>query len=116
MKYDDESIEPIQGAFYASASTHNANFNCFREEESERSINFREINDDDGIENFILRDNNLSSIKHNAEFETNKNINSPTNSILTSLFSRDRLSMLLKYSIAYVKTETYHAISSVICY
>ncbi|MFZ1323496.1 MAG: HsdR family type I site-specific deoxyribonuclease [Ignavibacteria bacterium] len=106
MKYDDESIEPIQGAFYASASTHNANFNCFREEESERSINFREINDDDGIENFILRDNNLSSIKHNAEFETNKNINSPTNSILTSLFSRDRLSMLLKYSIAYVKTES----------
>ena len=29
MEYDIESIEPIQGAFYASTSYANANFNCF---------------------------------------------------------------------------------------
>jgi len=104
MKYDDESVEPIQGAFYASASVDNANFNCFREEESDRSVSFKDVNDE--TENFILKDNNLLSIKHSPEFQTNKDINTPTNSILTSLFSKDRISMLLKYSIAYVKTES----------
>jgi len=30
MEYDNDSIDPIQGAFYASSSYANANFNCFR--------------------------------------------------------------------------------------
>src|SRR5687767_14939726 len=34
MEYDTESIEPVQGVFYASPSYSNANFNCFREEET----------------------------------------------------------------------------------
>ena len=33
MEYDTESIEPIQGVFYASPSYKNASFNCFREED-----------------------------------------------------------------------------------
>ncbi|HND17746.1 MAG TPA: type I restriction endonuclease, partial [Saprospiraceae bacterium] len=102
MEYDVESIEPIQGAFYASPSYTNANFNCFREEESfDLATLLKE--EDDQLENFILKDNNLSAIKHSPEFITNKNPNSPTNRILTSLFSRDRLAMLLKYSLAYVQ-------------
>lgn len=102
MEYDVESIEPIQGAFYASPSYTNANFNCFREEETFDLATLLQ-EEDDQLENFILKDNNLSAIKHSPEFITNKNPNSPTNRILTSLFSRDRLAMLLKYSLAYVQ-------------
>lgn len=104
MEYDAESIEPIQGAFYASTSHTNANFNCFREEERFDLATIL-TPEDDQLENFVLRDNNLSSIKHSPEFITNKEPNTPTNRIITSLFSKDRFAMLLKYGIAYV-TET----------
>lgn len=102
MEYDDESIEPIQGAFYSSSSYKNANFNCFREDDMNKTFDMQDVDDD--TENFILKDNNLSSIKHSAEFLTNKNANSPTNRILSSLFSKSRLATLLKYSIAYLDT------------
>ena len=57
------------------------------------------------LENFVLKDNNLSAIKYSPEFITNKDPNTPTNRILTSLFCRERLAMLLKYGFAYVKDE-----------
>lgn len=102
MEYDAESIEPIQGAFYASTSYAQANFNCFREEES-LDLNVLLAPESEALENLVLKDNNLASIKHSPEFITNKDPNSPTNRILTSLFSKDRLAMLLKYCIAYVQ-------------
>lgn len=102
MEYDIESIEPIQGAFYSSPSYTAANFNCFREEE-ELDLKALMKEEDNQLENFVLKDNNLSSIKHSPEFITNKNPNSPTNRIITSLFSRDRLAMLLRYALAYVQ-------------
>lgn len=104
MEYDMESIEPIQGAFYSSTSFSSANFNCFREEEKFDLATLLKAEDDE-LENIILRDNNLSSIKHSPEFITNKEPNAPTNRILTSLFCKDRLAMLLKYSFAYVMEE-----------
>jgi type I restriction enzyme R subunit len=57
----------------------------------------------DEIETTILKDTNLVGIKHSAEFITNKNPDTPTNRICTSLFQRDRLSFLLQYGLAYVK-------------
>lgn len=105
MEYDLESIEPIQGAFYSSASFSRALFNCFREEEPFDLSTFLKAEDDD-VENFVLKDNNLSSIKYSPEFITNKTPDSPTNRILTSLFSRERFAFVLKYSIAYVNEET----------
>lgn len=104
MEYDIESIEPIQGAFYASTSYASANFNCFREEEKFDLATLLKDEDDD-LENFVLKDNNLSAIKHSPEFITNKEPNSPTNRILTSLFSKERFAMILKYAIAYVNEE-----------
>lgn len=104
MEYDIESIEPIQGAFYASTSYAAANFNCFREEEKFDLSTLLE-DEDDALENFVLKDNNLHSIKHSPEFLTNKETDTPTNRILTSLFSKDRFAFLLKYSIAYVREE-----------
>ena len=102
MEYDIESIEPIQGAFYSSTSYSSANFNCFREEEKFNLATLLKAENDE-LENFILKDNNLSSIKHSPEFITNKQPNTPTNRILTSLFCKERLAMFLKYSIAYVQ-------------
>lgn len=105
MEYDSEAIEPIQGAFYSSTSYNSANFNCFREEESfDLGVILKP--EDDDLETFVLKDNNLSAIKYSPEFITNKDPNNPTNRNLTSLFSRERLALLLRYGFAYVRTET----------
>jgi type I restriction enzyme R subunit len=101
MEYDNEDIEPLQGAFYASPSYKNPIFNYFREEETlDLSKLLAEENDD--LENFILKDNNLAVIKNSPEFLINKNPDTPTNRVSTSLFSKDRLAFILKYAIAYV--------------
>ncbi len=102
MEYDNESIVPIQGAFYASTAYQDIKFNYFREEE-DLDLDTLLKPEDDAIENFILKDNNLIVIKTSPEFLTNKNPDSPTNRLLTSLFCRERLAMLLKYGIAYVE-------------
>ena len=57
---------------------------------------------DEKVEIEILKDNNHIVLKTSPEFETNKNPDSPTNRILTSFFTKSRLEMFLKYSIAYV--------------
>lgn len=103
MEYDEESIEPIEGAFYATPSQKPI-FNYFREEEK---LNLAQLlNDlDDKTENEILKDNNLEVIKNNAEFITNKSPETPTNRLSTSLFSKDRLKFLLQFGIAYVKSN-----------
>ncbi len=104
MEYDNDDIEPLQGAFYATTSYQEANFNYFREE-SKFDLKKLLKPEDETLENFVLKDNNLISIKHSPEFITNKEPNTPTNRILTSLFSRERLSFLLKYGFAYLQKQ-----------
>jgi type I restriction enzyme R subunit len=106
MEYDENSIQPIQGAFYAATSYGQVSFNYFREPEllEEKTFFNKRINTDE-IETEILKDNNLVSIKQSPEFITNKNFNTPTNKICTSLLQRERLSFLLQYGFAYVKEE-----------
>jgi type I restriction enzyme R subunit len=102
MEYDDGEIEPIQGAFYTTTAYGKPHFNYFREEDERlKNIELPEV--EAGQEDFILKDTNLTSIKHSAAFKTNKNPNSPTNRICTSLFSKERLAFMLQYSIAYVQ-------------
>ncbi len=102
MEYDESSPATIEGAFYASPSYQEPIFNYFREEDE---FNLDEIltslSDDE--ENLVLKDNNLVGIKNSEEFRTNKNPNSPTNRICTSLFQKDRLEFLLNYAFAYVR-------------
>lgn len=73
MEYDDASSEPIQGAFYASASYTKPIFNYFREEEI---LNFtkllKPLNED--TENFVLVGNFLAISHRNKE-----NINTISN-------------------------------------
>ena len=100
MEYDDGFL-PIEGAFYAAPSYHKAMFNYFREEE-QLDLSKLLSPENDTVEGIVLKDNNLVSIKNSEEFLTNKNPHSPTNRICTSLFSKDRLSFILQYAIAYV--------------
>ena len=104
MEYDTESIEPIRGVFYSTTSYSEANFNCFREEE-DLGLTRLPDTEDDALENFVLKDNNLAIIKYSPEFITNKDPNTPTNRVLASLFSRERLAMILRYGITYVKGD-----------
>ena len=102
MEYDSESLVPVEGAFYGTPDYENVSFNCFREEDSRILDHVLPINA--GLADFILRDNNLLSIKGTPEFATNCSESSPTNRILTSLFSKERFLFILKYGFAYVKS------------
>lgn len=101
MEYDNDDVDTVQGVFYASPSYHKPIFNYFREEET-FDLNSLLLPENDATENEILKDNNLVIIKHSPEFLTNKDSNTPTNRVSTSLFSKDRLSFILQYAIAYV--------------
>lgn len=101
MEYEDGSPQPIEGAFYASPSYDSPVFNYFREEEA---LDLTQLlaDEDDALENEVLRDNNLNVIKHSPEFLSNKSPDTPTNRICTSLFSRVRLAFLLRFALVYV--------------
>ena len=99
--YDDNEVIPLEGAFYAASSYEKLFFSHFREEDL-RLISSVSATDEEK-ENYILKDNNLVSIKYTPEYETNSAIDTPTNSIITSLFSFSRILTILKYAIAYVE-------------
>ena len=105
MEYDDSSPQPIEGAFYATTSYQKPSFNYFREEDH---FDLKTIHSDlsDETETLILKDTNLVGIKNSPEFITNKEPNTPTNRICTSLFQRNRLSFILQYALAYVKENS----------
>lgn len=105
MEYDTDDVDTVQGVFYASPSYHKPIFNYFREEEA-FDLNSLLLPENDATENEILKDNNLVIIKHSPEFLTNKDSNTPTNRVSTSLFSKDRLSFILQYAIAYVNESS----------
>lgn len=105
MEYDTESIVPIQGAFYCTTAEKKASFNCFREKRDDFYKAFPYKNVDEKTEAFILKDNNCEVVRHTPEFKTNKSPITPTNRIITSLFSKERFMFVLKYAIAYVNTK-----------
>jgi type I restriction enzyme R subunit len=105
MEYEDGVIEPVFGAYYATSAYSDLQFNYFREDAEYPVKEKLNINSEE-IENQILKDNNLLAIKHSPEFITNKRTDTPTHRILTSLFSKERLAFILKYTIAYVNEES----------
>lgn len=100
MEYDDNDVEPIEGAFYASSSYEKLFFNRFREEDPTIHSSVRPV--DSNIEETILMDNNLVTIKGTEEYAVNIDEHTPTNRMLTSLFTHSRFNMFLKYGFAYV--------------
>lgn len=101
MEYDDNDVEPIEGAFYASSSYEKLFFNRFREEDHTIHSSVRPV--DSNIEETILMDNNLVTIKGTEEYALNIDEHTPTNRMLTSLFTHSRFNMFLKYGFAYVE-------------
>ena len=104
MEYEDGIVEPVFGAFYATSAYADLHFNYFRED-ADYPVKQELLVLSNELENFVLKDNNLLVIKHSPEFKTNKEAYTPTHRMLTSLFSRERLAFLLRYSIAYVREE-----------
>lgn len=100
-EYDDTEVTPLEGAFYATTAYEKFFFSHFREEDEKIFDNILPL--DKTSETAILKDTNYTIIKSTVEYNTNLNPVSPTNRILTSLFSKDRLVMMLKYAIAYVE-------------
>lgn len=101
MEYDDNDVEPIEGAFYASSSYEKLFFNCFREEDPTIHSSVHPV--DPNIEETILIDNNLVTIKGTEEYALNIDEYTPTNRMLTSLFTHSRFNIFLKYGFAYVE-------------
>ena len=112
MEYDAlGGIVPIQGAFYCTGARSFAPFNCFREDNISqqpiapfhRDFIYKDINP--VVEKKILSDYNCQVIHTSPEYQTNLDINTPTNRVLTSMCSPERFLYILKYGIAYVKME-----------
>ena len=100
--YDFTTQVPLQGAFYGCRAEKQMVFNVFREESSDfiRDFPYKPLDED--VENFILKDTNYTVIKASPEYKTNKEYDTPTNSILTSLCSKDRLLYLLRFGFVYL--------------
>lgn len=82
MEYDDTSSEPLQGAFYATASYTNPSFNFFREENASSLPALPPL--DPADEDLILSDTNHHALKHSPEFATNCAPSTPTNRVTSS--------------------------------
>ena len=112
MEYDAlGGIVPIQGAFYCTGARTYSPFNCFREENPSgqkiapyhHDYPYKEI--DRVAEKKILSDYNCQVIHTSPEYQTNLDFNTPTNRILTSMCSPERLLYIIRYGIAYVRME-----------
>tara|TARA_R110002020_G_scaffold251033_2_gene464957 strand:- start:8759 stop:11830 length:3072 start_codon:yes stop_codon:yes gene_type:complete len=104
MNYSDDDSQMLEGAFYSTTNYYKPSFNYFREEETfDLQTILQPITLDE--ENYVLKDTNLLSIKNSQEYTSNKNPNTATNSISTSLFQKKRLKFLLQYAFAYVEEE-----------
>ena len=103
--YDFTTPVPLQGAFYGCRAEKKMSFNVFREENDwfVRDFPYKSLLEE--TENFILKDTNYTTIKASSEYETNKQAFTPTNSVLTSLCSRERLLYLLRFGFVYLDYE-----------
>lgn len=102
QEYDNENRVPIQGAFYCTMSKEKAFFNVFREADKQYVSHYHYRDVPEGEENRILRHRNCVVIKGLEEYKTNKRVNTPTNRILTSMLSKERILFILRYGFAYV--------------
>lgn len=105
QEYDNISRVPIQGAFYCCASLSKAFFNVFREEDKKFVSQYPYLPITDDIENKVLKHRNCIVIKNLNEYHTNKQVDTPTNRILTSMLSKERILFLLRYGFAYVEKK-----------
>ena len=112
MEYDTlNGVVPVEGAFYYTGARGNAPFNCFREENPKGAeiapfyADYPYLPVDPEVEKAILSGFNCQVIHTSPEYRSNLSEYTPTNRILTSMCSPQRLLYLLRYGIAYVRQE-----------
>ena len=99
QKYDDEAKTKRLGSYYTTPNdARHTKYNHFREEQELPVTDY--VAEEDIIE--ILSDNNIMSIRHDAEFEENLAKNTPANSFITSVFSPERFMFFIRYGLVYV--------------
>ncbi|MHA0297484.1 type I restriction endonuclease [Mesomycoplasma ovipneumoniae] len=103
MEYDNlDGIAPVEGAFYSTAAKEKAFFNCFREDSDKFINDYPYGTIDKGAETQIIGDFNAHTLLGVPEYKINSDFNTPTNRIITSLCSPERLLFIIKYGIAYL--------------
>lgn len=109
MEYQTmNSITPVQGVFYCTGAKSHAPFNCFREENPQRAVvspyneQFPYAPINPAVEKQILSDFNVQVLHHAPEYQTNLSPTTPTNRVLTSMCSPERLLYIIRYGIAYI--------------
>lgn len=97
---------PVSGSYYATISKERCFFNLFREEDENlfQHASAPFVVPDD-TEQVILTHRNCLPIRHLPEYIANCNPQTPCNSILTSMLSRERFLFLLRYGFAYVNEK-----------
>ncbi len=105
-EYNEDTVVPISGAFYATTSKKNAFFSTFREEDPDILIKSgykTQVSEE--VEKEILIHRNCPQLKALPEYRTNQEPTTPTNRIMTSMLSKERLLFILRYGIAYVEKK-----------
>ena len=112
MEYDTEGgISPAQGSFYCTNSEKEAFFSCFREENpgNWKCAPFNQFypytSIDPPTEKWILHEFHEPLLYTTPEYKTNVQFDQPMNRMLTSMVSPERLLYILKYGIAYVRSD-----------
>lgn len=103
QEYDNNNRVPIQGAFYCCTTRNKAFYNVFREQDKDFVLNYpyKQISDD--IIKKVCRHRNCQALPSLPEFTTNCKVDTPTNRILTSMLSKERILFLIRYGFAYVE-------------
>lgn len=109
MEYQTlNSIAPVQGVFYCTGAKKYTPFNCFREENPQKAViapynaDYQYKATDPLVEKQILTDFNVQVLHHAPEYQSNLKTTTPTNRVLTSMCSPERLLYLIHYGIAYI--------------
>lgn len=104
---DNDNYSPdgsdSRGSYYATTGLTNTKFNKFKEETPGLLADGLLLIDAQ-IERKIAADNNKEALLNSPEYKLNIEPTTPANSILTSLFTKSRLMMLIRYGIVYVKS------------
>ena len=98
QEYDTENRVPLQGAFYASISKSNMFFNVFREQRQSfyENLKLKPLSKEEELA--VLKSFNKVVLSNLPEYQTNKQPDTPTNRVLSSLLSRERFHFMLHSS------------------
>lgn len=104
QEYDHEAITPIQGAFYATVSKEKCFFNTFREEDNTllEHCGYTPEIDEAEIQKVLIH-RNYHPRENDPVYQMNLQPGTPTNRIITSLLSKERLLFLLRFGFAHLQ-------------